>query len=43
MAAGTLAAELARYFVSEIRTMNDVLFVWLADILDYRLGKAGAS
>jgi hypothetical protein len=38
-----LAAELAEYFVSEIKTMNEVLFVWLADILDYRLGKAGAD
>lgn len=38
-----LAAELTEYFASEIRIMNDVLFVWLADILDYRLGKAGAT
>ena len=35
-----LAAELTEYFVSEIRRMNDVLFVWLADILDYRIGRA---
>lgn len=39
----TLAAELTRYFASEIRIMNDVLFVWMADILDYRLAKAGAT
>jgi hypothetical protein len=34
-----LAAELAEYFASEIRIMNDILFVWLADILDYRLAR----
>ena len=38
-----LALELTEYFVSEIRTMNDVLFVWMTDILDYRLAKAGAT
>jgi len=36
-----LAAELVEYFVSEIRTMNDVLFVWLGDILDDRIRRAG--
>ncbi len=36
-----LAAELADYFVTEIRLMNDVLFIWLADILDFRLSRAG--
>ena len=36
-----LAAELTDYFASEIRIMNDVLFVWLADILDDRIGYAG--
>ncbi|MCY7417117.1 MAG: hypothetical protein LH650_01230, partial [Chloroflexi bacterium] len=35
-----LAAELTEYFASEIRIMNDVLFVWLADILDDRIGYA---
>ncbi|CAN5827005.1 hypothetical protein BH23CHL8_BH23CHL8_19630 [soil metagenome] len=35
-----LAAELAEYFAAEIAIMNDVLFVWLADILDYRLSRA---
>ncbi|MFV2063023.1 MAG: hypothetical protein ACC726_05855 [Chloroflexota bacterium] len=38
-----LAAELVRYFVSEIRIMNEVLFVWMADILDYRLARGGAD
>lgn len=38
-----LAAELTEYFAAEIRIMNDVLFVWLADILDYRLGRAGVG
>jgi hypothetical protein len=37
-----LAAELVDYFATEIRIMNDVLFVWLADIFDYRLAKASA-
>jgi hypothetical protein len=36
-----LAAELAEYFASEIRIMNEILFVWLADILDFRIGRAG--
>ena len=34
-----LAAELAAYFVTEIRIMNDVLFTWIADILDFRLSR----
>jgi hypothetical protein len=38
-----LALELAEYFAREIAIMNDVLFVWLTDILDYRLAKAGAT
>jgi len=38
-----LARELAEYFAHEIAVMNDVLFVWLTDILDYRLTKAGAT
>lgn len=37
-----LALELTEYFAREISVMNDVLFVWLTDILDYRLAKAGA-
>ena len=36
-----LAAELVEYFATEIRIMNDVLFVWLADILDDRIARAG--
>jgi hypothetical protein len=32
-----VAADLADYMSSELRIMNDVLFVWLADILDARL------
>jgi hypothetical protein len=36
-----LAAEHCEYFASEIAIMNEVLFVWLADILDYRLARAG--
>jgi hypothetical protein len=35
-----LAGELVEYYASEIRTMNDVLFVWLADILDYRISRS---
>ena len=38
-----LALELTEYFAREIAIMNDVLFVWLTDILDYRLAKAGAT
>jgi len=38
-----LALELVEYFAREIAIMNDVLFVWLTDILDYRLGRAGAT
>ena len=38
-----LARELAEYFAHEISIMNQVLFTWLTDILDYRLDKAGAS
>src|SRR3990172_11403116 len=38
-----LALELSEYFAREIAIMNDVLFVWLADILDYRLARAGAT
>jgi hypothetical protein len=34
-----LAAELVAYYVTEIRIMNDVLFTWIADILDYRLSR----
>jgi len=37
-----LALELTEYFASEISIMNQVLFTWLTDILDYRLGRAGA-
>lgn len=36
-----LAAELGEYFAAEIAIMNDVLFVWLADILDYRMARSG--
>lgn len=35
-----VAADLADYMASEVRLMNDVLFVWLADILDARLARA---
>lgn len=35
-----LAAELTEYFAAEIRIMNDILFVWLADILDFRLARS---
>ena len=38
-----LAAELTKYFVVEIRIMNDVLFTWLADILDFRLARETAA
>jgi len=38
-----LARELTDYFAREIAIMNDVLFVWLTDILDYRLARAGAT
>lgn len=38
-----LAAELTEYFARELAIMNDVLFVWLADILDYRLARAGLT
>lgn len=38
-----LALELTGYFAREIVIMNDVLFVWLTDILDYRLARAGAT
>jgi hypothetical protein len=38
-----LARELTDYFAHEISIMNDVLFVWLTDILDYRLARAGAT
>ena len=38
-----LALELAEYFAREIAIMNDVLFVWATDILDYRLARAGAT
>ena len=34
-----LAAELTRYYLTEIRIMNDVLFTWLADIIDFRLSR----
>ena len=37
-----LAAELAAYFAAEIRIMNDVLFTWLGDILDFRLSRGSA-
>jgi len=37
-----LAAELMTYYAVEIRTMNGILFVWLADILDFRLGRVAA-
>ena len=39
----SLALDLAEYFRREIAIMNDVLFVWLADMLDYRLVRAGAT
>ena len=35
-----LAAELSRYFASEIATMNGILFTWLATILDDRIERA---
>ena len=38
-----LALELIEYFAAEISIMNDVLFVWLTDIFDYRLAKAGTT
>jgi hypothetical protein len=38
-----LALELVEYFAREIATMNGILFVWLADILDYRFARAGAT
>ena len=38
-----LAAELTGYFATEIATMNAVLFMWLSDILDFRLERAGAT
>jgi hypothetical protein len=38
-----LALELTEYFAREIAIMNDVLFVWLSDILDYRIARAGAT
>jgi hypothetical protein len=38
-----LALELVEYFAREIAIMNDVLFVWLSDILDYRLARGGAT
>ncbi len=38
-----LALELIEYFAHEISIMNDVLFVWLTDIFDYRLARAGAT
>lgn len=34
-----VAADLADYMSNELRIMNDVLFVWLADILDARLAR----
>lgn len=34
-----VAADLADYMASELRIMNDVLFVWLADIVDARLAR----
>lgn len=34
-----VAADLADYMASELVIMNDVLFVWLADILDARLAR----
>lgn len=37
-----LALELTEYLAREIAIMNDVLFVWLGDILAYRLARAGA-
>lgn len=37
-----LAAELTEYLVTEIRIMNDILFTWLADILDFRLSRSSA-
>ncbi len=39
----SLALELVEYVSHEISIMNDVLFVWLTDILDYRLARAGAT
>jgi hypothetical protein len=39
----SLALELCEYFAREIAIMNDVLFVWLIDIFDYRLARAGAT
>jgi len=38
-----LALELADYYRSELGRMNEILFIWLTDILDYRLAKAGAT
>jgi hypothetical protein len=38
-----LALELVDYFAREIAIMNDVLFVWLGDILAYRLSRAGTA
>ena len=38
-----LALELTEYFAHEISIMNQVLYTWLTDILDYRLGRAGAT
>lgn len=38
-----LAAELCEYFATEIATMNAILFTWLADILEFRLARAGAT
>ena len=35
-----LAAELLEYFAVELRIMNDILFTWLSDILDYRVNRA---
>ena len=38
-----LALELTEYFAREIAIMNDVLFVWITDIIDYRMERAGAT
>jgi hypothetical protein len=35
-----LAAELVEYYAGEIRTMNGILFTWLADIVDYRVARS---
>jgi hypothetical protein len=38
-----LALELAEYYRGELGRMNEILFIWLTDILDDRLAKAGTT